>query len=260
LHGAARYKTEGIRLVEGMTREECCRKYYRKVLLLARRVYERLSSEASVELDDLVSNGAIGLLDAFERFDATRGIQFSTFAEYRIRGQMYDALRQNDAFTRRRRQEAKRLNEALETVRRQLGKEPEPQQVADYLGMTLDDYWRRQDKTKPISHLSLDGGDDEDGRPLVERLADRERPEAESRLLVAEVRAQLKAAIKELPDRQRQCVLMYYGKEMSLAEIAAVYGVTVSRVSQIISEARVRLRKKLTPVIDGADMALGTVA
>ncbi len=258
LHAATRYDTEGVRLVEGMTREEVCRKYHGKVLLLARRVYERLSSDASVELDDLVSNGAIGLLDAFDRFDASRGIQFSTFAEYRIRGQMYDALRANDTFTRRRRQEQKRLYDAQETVRRQTGRDPEPREVAGYLGISLDDYWRRVDKVKPVSHVSLDqtGSDGDDDRPLLEKLTDDERPEAETRLLVREVREHLKAAIGELPERQRHCVLMYYGKEMSLAEIAEVYGVTVSRISQIISGARKTLRKKLAPLVDASDFAL----
>lgn len=261
MHAASRYQKDNVRLVEGMTRDACCRKYHGKVVLLARRIFERLSSEAPVELGDLVSNGAIGLLDAFERFDGARGIQFSTFAEYRIRGQIYDALRQNDTFTRRRRQEARRLAGALEAVRRQTGRDPNPQEVADYLGMSLDDYWTRLDRTKPVSHVSIDGDDDDDDRrPLVEKLTDNRRPEAETRILVAEVRAQLKAAIQTLPERQRACVLMYYGEEMSLAEIAAVYDVTVSRISQILSEARGRLRKKLKDVLDPADLCMGGAA
>lgn len=258
LHAATRYRAEGVRLVEGMTREECCTRYHRKVLLLARRIFERLSSDAPVELDDLVSNGAIGLLDAFDRFDESRGIQFSTFAEYRIRGQMYDALRANDTFTRRRRQEQKRMVDAHETVRRQHGRDPEPGEVAEYLGITLDDYWKRMDKVKPVNVMSLESsGNDDDDRPLLEKLTSSEVPAAETRLLVAEIRTHLKEAIAELPERQRHCVLMYYGKEMSLAEIAEVYGVTVSRISQIISGARKTLRKKLTPLVDTSDLAMG---
>ncbi|MFK7930885.1 MAG: FliA/WhiG family RNA polymerase sigma factor [Myxococcota bacterium] len=259
LRNAARYHNEGARLVEGLTRDEICHTYHRKVMLLARRVYERLSSEASVELGDLVSNGAIGLLDAFDRFEESRGIKFSTFAEYRIRGQMYDALRANDTFTRRRRQEQKRLLDAQETVRRQTARDPLPQEVADYLGLTLDEYWRRVDKVKPVNIVSINGTnpDDADGRPLLEKITQRDQPEAESRMLMNEVRTHLRAAIADLPERQRQCVLMYYAKDMSLAEISEVFGVTVSRISQIISEARRALRKKLAPVVDPADLALG---
>ena len=106
--------------------------------------------------------------------------------------------------------------------------------------------------------MSIDstGGDGDDSRPLLEKLADRETPYAETRLLMGEIRVQLREAIAELPDRQRQCVLMYYGKEMSLAEIAEVYGVTVSRISQIISGARKTLRKKLAPMVDSTDLAI----
>ena len=259
LRAATRYQTEGAHTVEGMSRDECCRKYHPKVLLLARRVYERLSSDAPVELGDLVSNGAIGLLDAFDRFDESRGIQFSTFAEYRIRGQMYDALRANDTFTRRRRQEAKRMQDAHDTVRRQTGREPDPREVAEYLGLSLDDYWTRVDKVKPVNVVSIDGQSSDNGesRPLIEKLADRTEPEAETRLLMQEVRVHLKEAIRQLPERQRQCVLMYYGKDMSLAEISEVYGVTVSRISQILSEARGRMRKRLAPLVSNADLALG---
>ena len=262
MRAAARYHTEGARLVEGLTRDEICHKYHGKVLLLARRVYERLSSDASVELGDLVSNGAIGLLDAFERFEEARGIQFSTFAEYRIRGQMYDALRANDTFTRRRRQEQKRLIDAQETVRRQTERDPEPQEVAEYLGISLEDYWRRVDKVKPVNIVSINGTnpDDADGRPLLDKITNRDEPEAETRLLMKEIRGHLRAAISELPERQRHCVLMYYAKDMSLAEIAEVYGVTVSRISQIISHARRKLRKKLAPLVDSADLALGVDA
>jgi RNA polymerase sigma factor for flagellar operon FliA len=258
LRAAARYHTEAVRLVEGLSRDEICLKYQPKVLLLARRVYERLSSDASVELGDLVSNGAIGLLDAYDRFDESRGIQFSTFAEYRIRGQMYDALRANDTFTRRRRQEARRLQDAVETVRRQMGRDPLPHEVAEYLGITLDDYWRRVDKVKPVSHVSIDStGGDSESRPLIERLMDPAAANADASILAREVRQHLREAIGDLPDRQRQCVLMYYGKDMSLAEISQVYGVTVSRISQILTEARRRLRKKLTPFVDTADFAMG---
>lgn len=262
LRSAARYHSEGTRLVEGMTRDEVCRKYHGKVLLLARRVYERLSSDAPVELGDLVSNGAIGLLDAFERFDEERGIQFSTFAEYRIRGQMYDALRANDTFTRRRRQEQKRLYQAQETVRKRLGEDPTPSQVAEYMGISLDDYWFRVDKVKPVNLMSIDStvNDGEDSRPLLEKLADKSGTAADTRLLVGEMRTHLKEAIQSLPERQRQCVLMYYGKEMSLAEISEVYGVTVSRISQILSAARGKLRKRLQPLVETTDFAMGMTA
>jgi RNA polymerase sigma factor for flagellar operon FliA len=219
-------------------------------------VYERLSSDAAVQLDDLTSWGAIGLLEAFDRYDAGRGIKFSTYAEYRIRGAMYDALRTHDSFTRRRRQLAKKIDAAQEDVRRNLGRQPRPEEVAKKLDISLEEYFRAVDSTKPVSHVSIDDTQSSTGRPLLETLASSNTPNPAMRITVSEVREQLNVAIGELPERQRQCVLMYYGKDMSLAEIAAVYNISVSRISQILSEARRRLKKKLQKFIDPEDLIM----
>jgi len=222
------------------------------VSLVARRVSDRLPRDAAVQIEDLMSWGAIGLLEAFDRFDASRGIKFSTYAEYRIRGAMYDALRTHDSFSRRRRQLARRLEQAEESARKRLGYEPPPEVVAAELDMTLDDYWLAVDRVKPVSHVSF-SGEDQTGRPLAETLiGDDCGPSA--RLTAAEARRLLNEAIQELPERERQSIMMYYGKDMSLAEIAAVYNVTVSRISQILGAARVRLRKKLAPSLQASDI------
>lgn len=256
---ARRYPDSSVRTVEGMTREEACDRYHQKVLLLARRVYERLSPEAGVQLEDMVSYGAIGLLEAFDRYDDGRGIQFSTFAEYRIRGAMYDALRTQDTFTRRRRQLAKKVEAAQIKMRDQLRRDPLPEEVAAELGVSLDEYWEMIDRVKPVSHVSLDSpqGDDEEGRPLIDRIISRANPGPDTRVAMQQIRTKLKSSIRELPDKERQCVMMYYGKDLSMAEIAAVYGITVSRVSQILTSARTSLRKKLSSFIDEADLELG---
>jgi RNA polymerase sigma factor for flagellar operon FliA len=239
-----------------MTRDEVCRKFQPKVLLLARRLHERLSSEQRVALDDLAAVGAIGLLEAFDRFDPARGIQFTTFAEYRIRGAMYDALRENDAFSRRRRQLAKKITAAADQIRRTEHRNPSADEIASQLGIGLDEYHDALDRTKPVVHVSMDAGaDSEEGesRPLSDKIGDPDRG-AEAGLVAREVKEALKAAILDLPERQRQCVTMYYSGELTLAEIAQVFDVTVSRVSQILSEARERLRKKLSETMDRRDL------
>lgn len=251
LHRA--YKVhENVRRVEGLTREEACHRYRGKVSLVGRRVADRLPRDAAVQLEDLVSWGAIGLLEAFDRFDASRGIKFSTYAEYRIRGAMYDALRTHDTFSRRRRQLSRRIEQAQETVRKRLGHEPPPEKIAEELTMSLDDYWVAIDRVKPVSHVPFSGVD-QGGRPLDETLPGSDLGPG-SRLTAAEARRHLTEAIQELPERERHCIMMYYGKDMSLAEIAAVYNVTVSRISQILGAARGRLRKKLAPNINTADL------
>jgi RNA polymerase sigma factor FliA len=243
-------------LIDGMTRNESCLHYHKKVVLIARQLADRLPPGASLLAEDLASCGAIGLLEAFDRYDETRGIRFSTFAEYRIRGAMLDALRTTDPFPRRRRQLARRVAQATETLRKALGREPESQQVADLLGVSLEEYHQAVDRVKPISHVPIDApvGDDAESRTLVEQIAGSSRDDPSIRLDMAEIRSQLKVAIGSLPEKQRHCVMMYYGKNMNLAEIAAVYDVTPSRISQILSVARKGLQKKLAPHIDFADI------
>ncbi|NCG19043.1 MAG: FliA/WhiG family RNA polymerase sigma factor [Rhodobacterales bacterium] len=238
--------------MENLTREEACYRFKSKVDLVARRVSDRLPRDAAVQLEDLMSWGAIGLLEAFDRFDESRGIKFSTYAEFRIRGAMYDALRTHDTFSRRRRLMARRVDQAQEACRRKQGREPTPEEVATKMEITLDEYWAVVDRVKTVSHVSLDDTD-EGGRPLAEILMGNSATPGE-RLVVSEVRSQLRAAISTLPERERQSVLMYYGRDMSLAEIAAVYGVTVSRISQILSAARGRLHKRLAPLIQPSDL------
>lgn len=259
---AQRYHIEGVRTVEGMTRDEVCRKFAGKVQMLARRVFERLSKDSGVQIEDLVSHGSIGLLEAFDRFDPNRAIQFSTFAEYRIRGAMYDALRENDVFSRRHRMLARKVQTATEALRNQLGDDPAPEDVAKQLGITLEDYWAVVDRTKPVVHISIDGPVDDDegaggaGRTFLDRWLSAPNASPDNALILEEVRQSLSDAIAALPDRHRECILMYYGKGLTLAEIAAVYEITVSRVSQILTEARERLRKKMNGLIDAHDAAL----
>ncbi len=233
----------GPRRVEGLTREQICERYLRKVLLIARRLADRLPSDSSIGVEDLAGWGAIGLLEAFDRFDPSQKIKFSTFAEYRIRGAMVDALRTHDSFSRRRRQLAKRIEAVKRQLRGRDGSEPDPVDCARELGMTLEQYHEALGKVRSIQHVSL-LANDEEGRPLTEIIAaptlapDTAHDRAETLRLLRE-------AVQKLGDRERQVVLMYYGKQMSGAEIAAVFGVTVSRVSQILSSARRNLRTQL---------------
>jgi len=245
------------RHIDGLTRSEICVAYQNKVLLLARRVIERLPSDTPVMYDDLVSYGAIGLLEAFDRYDGSRGIKFSTYAEYRIRGAMLDALRSNDTFTRRRRQLAKRIDHAATQCRQKLGRDPDPLDVAQALGLDLEEYWGVLDRVTPINLVSIDAqvDDEDEGRTLIEQLpGDSEQPDQD--LDRMDLRRQLRKAVMALPERERHCILMYYGKDLSLAEIAEVFEVTASRISQILSKARGALRKKLSGLVGVEDLDL----
>lgn len=248
-------KESAVRRVDGMTRDEVCRALQSKVRLIARRLHDRLSSDVRIPVDDLAAAGVIGLLEAFDRYDAARGTAFSTYAEYRIRGAMYDSLRDNDAFSRRRRQLAKRIQAAGDEIRRDEGRAPEAPEIASRLGLGLDAYHEAVSKTKPVVHVPFDAPEDDSAGAVGERLSDGD-PDVEARLVDRDVRLVLQRAIEELPDRHRECVLMYYTKDVTLAEIAAVFGVTVSRVSQILSDARSRLKRTLATTLDPDDLKI----
>ena len=150
------------RRIEGLSREKICRKYQRKILLLSRRISERLPPGCSSAAKTWHPRGDRSL-EAFDRFDENRDIQFTTFAEYRIRGAMMDALRATDTFTRHRRQVAKEVIEAERKRTGELGRPPQAGEVANRLGMDLDTYWRTMDRVKPVSHVRIDASEGPDG-------------------------------------------------------------------------------------------------
>ena len=238
------------RRVDGMTRDEACVHYHPRILLTARRLAERLPPTCGLTMEDLAGYGAVGLLEAFERFDAERKILFSTFAEYRIRGAMMDALRQNDSFTRYRREMAKRLDDAVETLRFDLGRTPEPEEVSENLGVDLATYWHMVDTTRPVTYVSIFDEDEHEGggssgRTMAEVLVGSDGRDPYRALMGQDARLLLKFAINELPERKRQCVILYYGRGLNLSEIARVFEVTPSRISQILTAARRELREML---------------
>ncbi len=252
-------EANGERRIDGLTRNQICDAYKDRVVLVARRISDRLPSECELEQEDLVSLGAIGLLEAFERYDPERNILFSTFAEYRIRGAMMDGLRQSDAFTRYRRQLSRRLQHAVGELTQELGRRPEHREVADRLEMDLESYFHALDTTQPVSHHAFDDPDgsesSDEGRPLVDVLVGSYGNEAFDAILGHQARRLLRQAIRELPERKRQCILLYYGRGLNLSEIARVFDVTPSRISQILSKARKELRDNLEGLVDPNDAA-----
>ncbi|MEL6344840.1 MAG: FliA/WhiG family RNA polymerase sigma factor [Myxococcota bacterium] len=246
-------------VIDGMTREEVCHRFQGRIMLLARRLADRLPSGSELTREDLASCGAIGLLEAIDRFDETRNIQFSTYAEYRIRGAMMDALRACDTFSRHRRKLARRIQDGQRAMALRLGRQPEPEEVAEHLDMSLEEYWEAVHRVAPVSYVSLDdteGPDgDDDGRALSESVVGTDSDTAFRSLLQKEGREHIREAIEKLPERKRTCVLLYYGRDMSLAEIAAVFKVTPSRICQILGEARRDLKRQLQDTVSPDDFS-----
>lgn len=196
---------------------------------------------ASIELDDLIQAGMVGLLEALGRFDATQGATFATFASQRIRGAMMDELRTRDWLPRSVRRSARAVDSAVRQLEQQLGRAPEENEIARHLEMPLSEYQQLLNDTNsgqllPFEELVADGGEPvspEPGNSPFEQL------------LNGQQRQTLIDAIEALPEREKLLMALYYQEELNLKEVGAVLGVTESRVSQLHSQAVSRLRARL---------------
>jgi len=215
---------------------------------LVRRIAHHMIAKLppNVELDDLIQVGLIGLNDALSRYEVTQGVQFETFASQRIRGAMLDELRDGDWMSRSSRKSQKDIEQALRRVEQRLGRSPVESEIADELGLSLQDYQSLLGKVRGTQLVCLEdmSGDDGDDDYLDRHVAsDAHNPLA--LLQDQRMRMALVEAIKNLPEREQYVMSMYYEHDMNLKEIAAVIGVTESRVCQLHSQSIARLRAKL---------------
>lgn len=202
----------------------------------------------NVELDDLIQVGMIGLAEALSRFESEQGVQFDTFASQRIRGAMLDELREGDWMSRSSRKSQKEIEQALGRLEQRLGRPPLESEIADELGMALDDYQSLLGKVRGTQLVYLEdigGGDGADGDDYLERHVADTGADPFALLRDQRLRLALVDAIKNLPEREQYVMGMYYEHDMNLKEIAAVLGVTESRVCQLHSQAIARLRTKM---------------
>jgi RNA polymerase sigma factor FliA len=214
------------------------------VKAMACRMVRRLPSQ--VELSDLISAGVLGLFEAAERYRPAAGVPFDAFARRRLQGAMLDALRDLDWAPRSARDLRRQLDKAVARLRHELGREPGETELADAMGLSAEEYARALDSVRSLelgSIRRLQAAND-DGASLLEVCVDPgERPDGI--LQRTELRQHLAAALKELPERERQVLALYYEEELTMAEIGAVIGVCESRVSQLRSLALSRLRTSL---------------
>lgn len=216
-----------------------------QVRYIARRIHERLPRH--VPLEDLVHAGVLGLIDALHKFDRTKHVQFGSYAKFRIRGAVLDSLREMDWSPRDLRRKARRLEEANNKLRSELGRNPSEPELAIELGMDLRGLQALLAEIDGLEVGSLRVASSHDGKEedLCEYLPD--DPEETPLLLClrSEMKSLLAKAIAELPEKERQVLALYYFEELTMKEVGAVLGVGESRVSQIHSMAVVRLRARL---------------
>jgi RNA polymerase sigma factor for flagellar operon FliA len=200
---------------------------------------------ASVQVDDLIQVGMIGLLDAASNYDDTQGAQFETYAVQRIRGAMLDELRQCDWLPRSARKTLRQIETAMNALEQRVCRAPTEREVADELHVSLDDYQQMLLDARGCQLLhyeDLQGGEDED---FFERHCADDSAEPFAKLQDGKFRAKLIEAIGILPEREKLMMAMYYEEELNLREIGEVLGVSESRVCQLHSQAMARLRSKL---------------
>ena len=228
-----------------LDRSALIKQYQPLVKRLAHHMMAKLPP--SVEVDDLIQVGVIGLSDALSRYESSQGVQFETFATQRIRGAMLDELRENDWMSRGSRKSQKDIEVAIRRVEHRVGRTPLESEIAKEMGLPLEEYQSLLGKVRGTQLVYLEdmsrGGEDDDAY-LDRHVADSEADPL-NLLRDQRMRESLVQAIKTLPEREQHIMSMYYEQDMNLKEIAAVLNVTESRVCQLHSQSIARLRTKM---------------
>jgi len=214
---------------------------------LVKRLAHQMKAKlpASVEVDDLVQAGMIGLLDAISRYEEDQGAQFETYAVLRIRGAMLDELRSNDWMPRSTRQNMRKVEQAMATLQQQLGRPPSESEIAQSMKLSLADYQEMLGDSGGHQLVYYEDFHDEDGNDSwLDRYAVDEDDPLRA-LMETDFRQAVIDAIDALPAREKLLMGLYYEEELNLKEIGAVMGVSESRVSQLHSQAVGRLRTYL---------------
>jgi RNA polymerase sigma factor FliA len=224
--------------------EENLREHLPMVRFLAIRIRERLPQQ--VELEDLISAGIVGLLDAFQKFDPAKKVQFRTYAQFRVRGAMLDSLRALDWGPRDLRRKGRAVEEAIRSLSSRLGKAPTENEVAEEMKLSLDEYQQLLGELSGLELGSLNAlPADDEGVEALALLPAGPEDDPFLRCQTSEMRSLLADAIAALPERERLVLTLYYYEELTMKEVGATLGVVESRVSQLHSSAMARLRAVL---------------
>lgn len=221
-----------------------------RYLPIVRNVVDRLrlTLPSHVDADDLYGVGVTGLIAAVRRYDPEQQHTFAAYAATRIRGAVLDELRRLDWFPRRARAKARKLKAAIAELEQRLGRAPEDAEIRAHLGLSQKDYDHWLVDVRPISFIAIDDNPESEeggGVSRHELIADEQAVPVQSRMEQQELTEIIAQKIAELPDIQRRVLAMYYHENMRLAEIAAVFRLTESRICQIHSRAILGLRAQI---------------
>ncbi len=224
-------------------KSQCLKDYAPLVKRLAHQMMSRLPY--SVQIDDIIQAGMMGLLDAASRYDEVHGAQFETYATQRIRGAMLDELRSADWLPRSLRRDMRRIEQAVSRLQQKLGRAPSEAEVAGELGVPLTEYQQMLQEARGAQLVYYEDFQDEDHDDFFERFEFSNDSDPLALLQDERFNSELVRAIDILPERERMLMGMIYEQEMNLREVGEVFGVSESRISQLHSQAVARLRSSM---------------
>jgi len=214
------------------------------IRFIAKKISIRLP--ANIDIEDLVSSGVIGLMDAVDKYDSSRDNKFKTYAEFRIRGAILDELRSQDWVPRSIRDKAKMLEKATLELESELRRAPKEGEIAEKLGMSMEEYFILLGQVRSVNLVSIDEMQKfsmTDKRSLFDLLQKKQTPFGN--MSVKDIKKIIHKSIEELPERQRIVLSLYYYEGFNLKKIGQILSVTESRVSQLHAQAVRKLRIKL---------------
>ncbi len=245
-----KYKEDPSKLTADQ-RDKLIMEYAPLIKFIAQKIAIRLPP--NIELDDLISSGVIGLMDAIEKYDPTRDNTFKTYAEFRIRGSILDELRAQDWVPRSVRDKAKLLDRTMVHLEADLGRVPTDEEVSEKLNITMEEFYDLLNQVRPVSLLSIDDAatfSNVDKKSILNLLESCKLSNPFNQLNLKTVKDIVTKAITDLPEKQRLVLSLYYYEDLNLKEIGKVLRVTESRVSQLHAQAISRLRGKLAQVFE----------
>jgi len=249
-----KYKEEPTKVTPEQ-KDQLILEYAPLIRFIAQKIAIRLPS--SIELDDLISSGVIGLMDAIEKYDPSRDNKFKTYAEFRVRGAILDELRSQDWVPRSVRDKAKLLDRATVELENELGRIPVEEEVAEKLNMSIEEYYDLLNQVKPVSIFSMDDQStfsNSDKKSIMNLLEGCKLNNPHVQLNIKSVKEVVATSIEDLPERQRLVLSLYYYEDLNLKEIGKILRVTESRVSQLHAQAISRLRSKLSTFFEEQDV------
>lgn len=240
--------------VDPTIKDEIILEYAPLVKYIAQKIASRLPS--NIELDDLISCGVIGLMDAIEKFDSTRDNKFKTYAEFRIRGAILDELRSQDWVPRSVREKAKIVEKAYAKLDKELGRPATDDEMCTELACSMDEFHELINKSKSVSLLNIEDAaamSKGDKRLMVSLMETSRSANPQNAVNYKRAQDVIKEGIKTLPEKQRLVLSLYYFEDLNLKEIGQVLDVTESRVSQLHTQAIIKLKAKLKNQFDSVE-------